>query len=971
MSATTDIYVTPSTSLILIRNVSTPTNIYLNTYNTPNFQISVRDTTGSSTIRFSTVTLSTIGAARFTDGSVSYTLNQPYGFVNVGFRNSSFWQLLHTSGQAPATAAADVGKLNVSTSYVGLLSTFQKNVSSLVVENLTTTNAIVINSPFIITNLSAPGIVTVKSTFTVYGNVLMDKQLFVSGGTQCLSSLTVRDILPISSYVHVSGLVGVGGSLSVGGLLTVGSTLFTQSTNTLEALQVQKSTADQIVTIQDTFQSQSLLSTLLSLTVTNSFVTPKQLTIQQTLSSLANTVSTQSLFVGFDAFGKGAVSTNTAFFSTLYGSSTLQVVGSMEISTGLTVNQNLLISSLSTLSFSTLSSLSTGLLVIQDSATFQGSFSTLSLNILSTFSVGSLFQTVATVSSLGTTSIRDTLFVRGNTTFDYVHVSSLVEANELFVSSSVSTNSILFEGGVSTLGYLYAKDVISLTGNLGVANNMFVQSNVTVPTGASEISSFVVNSFVLSNLHILTSSPFVALRASTLIASTIQTVEFLIGDTQPSFFTVGSTFASTTQINTAIAENVRLNTATASNVSFGYSTNSNVHFFLDTKSFFPKGLSAQTLKVNSLTADFISSAFIGDGIGVSNVAVPYAHLSVVTALASSISTSILYASSLATSSFLNLFQTTAISTFISPTLAIEGIGFPTRFDKNQILVINSNLYAINRGLYIDTLRNRVGVNISTPQVDMDISGGLYPVGGIYYSSINDMYVSSQVSPLILSTIYTANAVIRDRLTLTQSTGLSFLNTEVDEFLNSIEKFVLQERQLPDLTSLGYTPFGLFSYPSSISILDGLFVTNDTQRVGVNAFSFGTNIYTPPPYDFSLTSNLVGCNGYASSIHSFGGFQAGSFVSPSLYINATPNISVNTLSTSARKLFMDGNLLTLVNTTVPRVGIKQMNPGSVVTLEPSVERQATLDITGNAYFSTVTVLGYPMLSKTIRLGSVEL
>jgi hypothetical protein len=961
MSATTDIYVTPSTSLILIRNVSSPTNIYLSTFYTPNFQVSVRDTTGSSTIRFSTVTLSTIGSARFTDGSFSYTLNQPYGFVNVGFRNSSFWQVLHTSGQVPATAAADVGKLNVSTSYIGLLSTLQKNVSSLVVENLTTTNAILIDSPFIITNLSAPGIVTVRSTFTVYGDVTIDKQLFVSGGTSFLSSLRVLDILPISSYVHVSSFVGVGGSLSVGGLLTIGSTLFTGSTNTLETLQVQKSTTDITTSIQDTFQSQNLLSTLLSLTVTNSFFTSKQMTIEQNLSSLANTVSTQSLSVGYDVFGKGAVSANTAFFSTLNGSSTLQVLGSMDISTGLTVNQNLLVSSLSTLSFSTLSSLSTAFLVIHDSATFQGSFSTLSLDILSSFSVGSLFQTVATVSSLGPTSIRDTLFVRGATTFDFVYVSSLVEANELFVSSSVSTNSILFEGGVSTLGYLYAKDVVSLTGNLGVANNMFVQSNVTVPTGASEISSFFVNSFLLSNLHILTSSPFVALRASTLIASTIQTIEFLIGETEPSYFLVGSTFASTTQINTATGENIRFNTAIASNFSFGYSTNSNVSFFLDAKSYFPKGISAQTIKVNSLTADFISSAFLGDGIGVSNVAMPYAHVSVVTALASSISTSVLYSSSLATSSFTNLFQTIALSTFISPTLAIEGIGFPMRFDKNQILVINSNLYAVNRGLYIDTLQNRVGVNISTPQVDLDISGGLYPYGGIIYSSINDMYVSSQASPLILSTLFTANVFVRDRFLANVSSGYSLVNLSVDSNKEPIRTFLIQEKMTPDSSESNYSSFGLFSYPSSISLMDGVFITNDTQRVGVNSFS--NNIFTEPPYELSLTSNLVGSNGYASSIHSFGGFQAGSFVSPSLYIHATPNISVNTLSTTGQKLFMDVNLLTLVNDFPPRMGIKQTNPGATAT-------QATLDITGSAYFSTISLIN-TLVSRTIRLGSLEL
>jgi hypothetical protein len=174
-------------------------------------------------------------------------------------------------------------------------------------------------------------------------------------------------------------------------------------------------------------------------------------------------------------------------------------------------------------------------------------------------------------------------------------------------------------------------------------------------------------------------------------------------------------------------------------------------------------------------------------------------------------------------------------------------------------------------------------------------------------------------------------------------------------------FIIQQRVFPDATEANYSPFGLFSYPSSISLMDGLFVTQDTKRVGVNSFS--NNTYTEAPYELSLARNLTGCNGYASSIHSFGGFQAGSFVSPSFYINATPNISVNTLSSSGQTLFVDGNLLTLVNSFPPRMGIKQINPGVTVT-------EATLDITGSAYFSTITLID-KLVSRTIRLGSVEL
>lgn len=950
MSATTDIYVTPRTSLILIRNVSTPTNIYLSTFFAPNFQVSIRDTTGSSTIQFSTVTLSTIDSARFIDGSFSYTINQPYGFVNLGFRNSSFWQVLHTSGQVPATAAADVGRLNVSTSYVTLLSTLSKNVSSLLVENLTTTNAIVINSPFIITNLSAPGVVTVQSTFNVYGDVLLDKQLFVSAATYFQSSLTVRDIQPISSGIRVLSSVGVAGTLSVGGLLTVGSTLHSLSTNSVLTLQVQKSTTDTVVSIGSDLQIQNILSTLLSLTVTNSFVSPKPITILQNVSSLTSTMSTQSLSIGGELFTKQGLSTQTAtFLGGLNVVSSLEVLGNITVSTGLTVKGNFLLSSLSTASLSSLSSFSTGSLRVLGTAFLSSGLSTLSLNVLNSLSVGNIFQTVATVSSLSTTRIKDTLFVRGNSLFDFVNVDTNLNTNHLDVEGKTTVgDSAFFRSSVSTLLDVSATDLATVYGDVGVGNSMFVQSNMTVIQG-SKISSFFVNSFLLSNLHILTSSPFTSFTASTLITSNVASKAFVIDEGPPAIF-AGSTFASTTQLTRAIAENSRFNTAVTSNLQWGASTFPGVKVSLDVQSLFPRGLSAQTVKVNSMLANFISSRFIGDGIGLSNVAMPYAFLSGISALASTVSSSVLFTSSIFSSTFQTTFEMNVLSSFQSPTLLIQAIGFSTQSTKNQIVVLNSNLYVVNNTVFIDTLRNRVGVNISSPQVDLDVSGGFYAGGSLVYSSINPMVVSTTTSRLNLSSIYTNYAFLRDALRVQQPQGIQFVNRNIGSNGTLIQSFFIQERPLPSLPS-----FGIFSYPSSIGLLRDLFIVNDTQRVGLNTSS--------PLYEFSLTNNINSGNGYFSSVHSFGAFESDTFTSPSLLINPVANLSINTLSSGVNKLYLDVNLMTLVTGSIPRVGIKQINPGGNVT-------QATLDITGNAFFSTIDIRT-SIAANTIRLGSVEL
>jgi hypothetical protein len=177
-----------------------------------------------------------------------------------------------------------------------------------------------------------------------------------------------------------------------------------------------------------------------------------------------------------------------------------------------------------------------------------------------------------------------------------------------------------------------------------------------------------------------------------------------------------------------------------------------------------------------------------------------------------------------------------------------------------------------------------------------------------------------------------------------------INSNINSNTDPITPFLIQPRNTP------ISPyFGIFSYPSSIGLLKGFTITNDTRRVGLNTSS--------PSYEFTITNNLNSSNGYFSSIHAFGAIQSDSLVSPSLYINAAPYLSINTLSSSARKLFMNNDLMTLVNSARPRMGIKQTNPGGNVT-------EATLDITGSAYFSTVELRTH-LVSNTLRLGSVLL
>jgi hypothetical protein len=383
-----------------------------------------------------------------------------------------------------------------------------------------------------------------------------------------------------------------------------------------------------------------------------------------------------------------------------------------------------------------------------------------------------------------------------------------------------------------------------------------------------------------------------------------------------------------------------------------------VNALLDVRSYFPQGLSAQTLLVNSLTADFISSRFSGDGQGISNIFFSnvFSNVSATTGFVSTISSPQVFTSSLNASTFQNLLFTTANSSFQSQNLVIEGLGYPFRYDKNQILLVNSNLYAINRTLFIDTLQNRVGVNISSPQADMDISGGLYTPGNIYYSSINEMIVSSFSNPTNLSSILPSYIFVRDSFNV--STSIIVMSN-----FESPYPFVISSQQTGSFPLTDANSLSLIAFPSSIALLNTLFIHNDTKNVTVKRLD-DTGIVSS---DQSINSSisLAVSTMYVSSITHVSSLVAESLLTNSLttpYFLINPvddRVSVNTISTGSQGLFFNYDLLTVINSfQQPRVGIKTKNP------------LAALDIHGSAYFSSLSLIG-PLITRNLSLGSVLL
>jgi hypothetical protein len=115
----------------------------------------------------------------------------------------------------------------------------------------------------------------------------------------------------------------------------------------------------------------------------------------------------------------------------------------------------------------------------------------------------------------------------------------------------------------------------------------------------------------------------------------------------------------------------------------------------------------------------------------------------------------------------------------------------------------------------------------------------------------------------------------------------------------------------------------------------------------------------------VNDKIYASNAYLSSLNLSQTLNTASLHSGSLRIQYTPSLEYNTISTTLRTLYLN-NLVTITNTQTapynvsglaytPTVGIKVLNP------------LTTLDVLGNAYFSSVSLEGTPRVAF-FQLGS---
>lgn len=939
------ITVNPSTTLILLKNPSSPTYVYLPTLNTNDFQITIRDITGSGNLQTSPAIISTTSGARFLDGTTSYAINQPYGLVNIGLRTSTIWQILHTSGQEPATSAANVDNLNISTTYVTLHSSFEKYVSSIVVENLFTPNPIILSGSLIIDNLSTIGSITLESTLTVYNDVTTFGNVYVSGATNFLSSVFINTLN--STIYQISGYsnLGVAGDILVKDTLDIRSTLTLASTVQVDTLQVTRSSGTYSVDVNN-LQVADYVSTLLNLGTQQSTVA-NNITISKD-TYVGGTLTTKDLVI----LGTSVIGGNLSTFGDAIFYSSLRVEGAAVF------QQDILFAStfattgtLHTLYFST-PSLSTfsNINVTQSLSNVStldvlGNISSIYLQVNSYISVGKDLTGNGSLSSFFTNTVLGNVNIGGDALIgSLLGNGTLGVGGMLDVNESTIVSDLRVQGDFTTDGNATVGSLTQIGGSMGVGSSIFVTGNLKV-NQQSFISSFELNSFLLSNLRILTSSPFTSFTASSLNASTIYAgiTQINLTDLQLSSVYASTLLADNIILDKSIIESLYADKAYfASDAPSSFIENID-DFFLYKKTFFLKGISSFELRTNSATGDLFEGVHIGDGAGLSNVPFNSMFISTNSTIASTVTSINTYTSTFNTLDLYNYEQGIILSSIVLPEFVIQGIGYPIDSNQHQILMLSPSTMVVNNTLFFDRDRNYIGINVSSPQYDLDIGSGSLAASNLFVGNfITQFSVIQTVSPVEFSSLQVSSIFVRDG----HSTNRLYVGSEY----NNTNGLTIIPSTVLLLSADGHLE--MYQGASSIGIGKGLHIY-DTNKVGINTVGWNTFFTSyrgfayEPIANLEINSNAQTQETYTSTVDTFLTVTTPVVYGPNLNLYSGNNTRITRITNEIKGF---ESTISLNNTAyIQRPGISTNAVGLLTS-----SSLYTLDVNGDAFFSSLNV-----------------
>jgi hypothetical protein len=273
-----------------------------------------------------------------------------------------------------------------------------------------------------------------------------------------------------------------------------------------------------------------------------------------------------------------------------------------------------------------------------------------------------------------------------------------------------------------------------------------------------------------------------------------------------------------------------------------------------------------------------------------------------------------------------------------PNLRIDSVGYPPVRNINQILSLSDQSMAINNTVYFDNQNSWIGINISTPMADLDISGILY-ASNVSYSSINAIDLKGVT--VVLSSLQAAYSYLADSL---QYEGSGFY---VGNFYPNVETASSNYPIRIWNSDLVYkTNFGFQNArtASTIVINSGLFIYGETQRVGINTINFASptspgTIYAPQ-HTLDVRGSMYAEEGYFSTMNITKQLTTECLELPNLQMyggsRAFLNMSTNTFLTSSTTFLIDR----FATFTRQGLGINNAQP------------RFALDVRGSGFFSTL-------------------
>ena len=822
---TSNIYITPSTTLVLLKNLSTPVVIYLNSLQAPDFFVTIRDTTGLSSIQQTPVRISTIGGALFKDGTSLYNLDQPYGLVNLGLQNSTIWHFKHTSGQKPATAAATVETVVASLSYFSFLSSVNKLTSTLVVRELDALNPITFTGNANFLGISVASSIVIQSPGISFGPVDAMGPVTVTKEATFFSSLTTPFVSTFQQSLYVLSSLSSGGNLYVGGNTIVTTSIQLASTVQVQTLQVRTSTIDTV--LRGITQVAGLFSTLGSVVVDNEIRVQKTAFVGGNLSTQGSlyggsnlTIQNSSLFLSTTSV------TFASFFSTASLQSSLLSMSSITVYSTASFHDSTMTASFTTDSLYTPSNLQIQGFTQTSSLRLFSTLSTLFLQGPSSILVRGDFISFNSIVSFSTLSVPDDIRILGNATFQFISIGKdLIVGGSTFIGSSISTGSGLFSAEL-TASTLEVKGPATLNGNLYissviVADQLIVGQDVT-------LFGLHTNPLLFNTLRVSSVSTQVLN-----VSSILSTGYLYITNSNYPINTVS------TYISTLTTPQIVMNTALTKNVTTGLFDLTPIQgqehpytFRISSSSYFTNGLSSIFLSTVNIVASTIYGSFIGDANAISNINNSFIPdktsfssfaLSYNSSIYTSLSSYALYTSSFTFSENTldkgcNVaFATSSINVFSSLTnigFRIDPPGTPFFSTVHQILNVSPSELIINRTLFLNKTSTLITQGTDTrgglgARYTLDVSGLLYATS-INYSSIQTFDINKVSTE---NSVYTGNT--------SSLTVLGILETPQLRFIRGINSFYIQAA-----TSYTSNAFDSIQVTTSSVILENqLFIQN--------------------------------------------------------------------------------------------------------------------------------------------------